>query len=161
MFCLNYSIIEKNIAPYLTVTHLEPCIYQALTPTLYSLFSDVKKNIDGSFLCYLESVNLKPDSQIQIYCPVKSPYEQINDKKHEYKVLQRTKVLSTIHAGAYDELEAPFQALIDYAKEKKYESVLPYRVIFHKEKRKWKRRHFFKRSVGEYVVEVQLQIDTD
>ncbi len=155
---LSYTIIEKDIAPILTVTHLEPCTFQSLSSTVLTLFNDVKKNISGSFLCYMDSYDYKPELAMQIYCPVKTVYEDINDKKHEYKALQRTKVLSTIHTGSYDDLAAPFEAVLTYAKGKEYEIVAPYRVVFHKEKRKWQRKRFFKRALGEYVVEVQVQV---
>lgn len=156
---LSYIILEKDVAPTLMVTHVEPCTFQSLSSTVYTMFSDVKKNISGSFVCYVEDIVFKPDISLQVYCPVKTAYEQINDKKHEYTVLQRSKVVTTIHKGSYEDLTVPFQAVLDYVKGKEYEIITPYRIVFHKEKRKWQRNRLLKRSVGDYVVEVQVAVE--
>lgn len=159
---MSYEVTVKDIPPTLTLTHVDFCTLQTLVPTISAMQNDVKKNISGSFLCFTEYPSLKMDGPLRIHCPVANSYEAITEKKHKYEVVQRSKVVSTIHKGEYDQLEEAFAALHTYIEAEKLELVKPYRVIFHKEKRKWQRKRLLKRAVGEYVIEVQAEIvDTE
>lgn len=155
---MSYTVVEKDVPPTLIVTQLETCTFENLSQTVYGMFTDVKRNLNGSFFCNTQEIPFRPDTPVEICCPVKSAYEDLNFNKHEYKVVQRLKVLSTVYSGAYDNLSEPLDAIMSFAKEKGLEVTTPYRIIYHKEKRKWQRNRFFKRAVGEYVVEVQAKI---
>lgn len=156
-----YEVTEKDVSPCLTVTSLEPCTLQNLEQSIYAMYADTKKNINGSFFCLSETPNCSQDSLLKIHCPVLNGYEAISDKKHKYEVVPRIKAISTIHTGAYDNLDGAFQAVKDYAEEKNLKIALPYRIVFHKEKRKWQRKRFFKRAVGEYVIELQAPMEQE
>lgn len=154
---MNDQIEIKDIAPTLMLTHINNTTFQMMEDVAYSIRDVAKDSIKGSFVCLCQQPFLKSDSNLELYCPVSTSSLNIDPKKFKFEVLQRTKVVSIIHTGEYNQLESAFQTLQTYIKENNFTEILPYRVIFHKEKRKWERRTFFKRAKNEYVTEVQVQ----
>lgn len=155
---MSFDIVVKDVSPVLTVTHIKASTVQTMAQTIYGIHDEVKKNIKGSFICYVDQTHLYQDLPVRIHCPVQNAYESINEKKYTYVVLQRSKVVSTINQGEFHDLDNAFLALQTYVEENKLEVVMPYRVIFHKEKRKWQRKRLFKKSSRAYITEVQIQI---
>lgn len=155
------EIVIKDIKPTLTLTHLAECTYQTLPNIIYGLHDEVKKNIKGSFICIMSEPCLKRGMALKVYCPVESSYAPFNSFKYKYEVLQRTRVVSTIQRGGYDQVEDSFEAIARYIEENNLTMIEPYRLVFHKEKRKWQRKKFFKKSTQEYIIEIQVQIKDD
>lgn len=153
-----YHVEEKNIPPLLVLSHKADVGFSALENTSFDLLNLARKNINTnvSFFCTTEQAFLKQDSQVRVCAPVLNAIFNIDENKYHFFVRQRQNVVSTIHNGRYDQIEPAFQALQDYLAEKNLQPQLPYYIIFHKEKRKWQRKTFFKKSTGEYVTEIQI-----
>lgn len=156
---MEYEVVVKDISPVLTVTPLKKCTYENLQQTIYALYDEVKKNQKDSFLCISEQINFSKEEAIKVHCPVNNSFFVIDEKKYCYEVLLRTKVLSVIHKREFEEIDTTLEWIQKYAKEQNIEVMMPYRIIFHKEKRKWQRKKFLQRSKDEYIIEVQIQID--
>lgn len=155
---MSYEIVVKDVSPTLTLSQIEPCTLKELPQIIYDIQDRVKSNLKGSFICLTSEPFLSSESQLFVHCPVENTFPHISPKEQEYKVLQRTKVVSTIHAGEYTDLEEAFKTIHQYIEQNNLKQIFPYRLIFHKEKRKWQRKKFFRKSSQSYMTEVQAQI---
>lgn len=155
---MSYVIEEKNISPTLVLTHQGGCTLAGLKQTAFSLFEKADKNAKGSVFCLVEQPAMKFDSKLQVCCPIKHSNIPLDETKMKFQVLQRTKVVTTVHTGSYDKLEEAFQSLYQYVEENNLKITTPYRVIYHKEKRERERSGLFRRSEKKYVTEIQIPL---
>lgn len=155
---MGYDFEIKGVAPTLVITHQEQCSFVGLKGMAYALNEKGKKRVKGSTMCLLEQPFLKEDSKIQVCCPIIKLDFSLNEEKFKGEVLQRTRVVSTIHQGEYNELETVFTEILSYMAEENLKANLPYRIIFHKEKRAKERKMPFCVPVKQYVTEIQVPI---
>ncbi|MFI3253703.1 MAG: hypothetical protein R3Y63_05130 [Eubacteriales bacterium] len=157
---MSYTVTEKNVGPILVVTHLESHSFDTLRKKFFELFDVGKKVLkpNGSFFCLCNENSFTRNSVVKLCAPLENSSLEFDKNKYKMEVLQRTNVISTIHQGSYDDLDQAFTALLAYGKEHEKELTLPCRIIFHKEKRKWTRGRFFKRSPKQYITEVQIPL---
>lgn len=154
---MSQEITVRNIPPTLTLTHVEKCT--SLSHGIASLHFETKLNAKGSFICQLDQPYLIDGGEIQVFCLVENSNYHVDSKAFAYKVVQRERVLSTIHKGGYDSIQESFLRLEEYLAEHGLQSLHAYRLVVHKEKRKWQRDKFLKKAEKEeYITEVQILI---
>lgn len=155
---MSYDIEVKSVPPTLVLTQHNPSTYAVLKETAYNLSDKAKKNLKGSVFCLSEFPYLKADSMLKVCCPIDKPTFAFDKDKFKVEVIQRTKVVTAIHMGEYNDLEDIFQALHEYIEKNQLTAHKPYRIIFHKEKRAKERPSIFKKPENKYVTEVQIPL---
>lgn len=151
---MSQEIKERQIPPTLTLTHFEEAI--SVSQTIATLHFEAKNNAKGSFICTMEEPKMEEGSKVQVYCMVENGYSPVDHKHFYYQVLQRCKVVTTIHPGDYHDVRSSFHLLERYIEEHSYEHISGFRVVVHKEKRKWVRNKFFQKSKEQFITEVQI-----
>lgn len=157
---MNQEISVRNIAPTLTLTQKKH--NTSLSHGIASLHFEAKLNAKGSFVCILAQPHLEEGVPLPIYCLVENSSFHVDSAVFEYTVLQRIRVAAVIHKGEYDTIQESFFRLDEYLAEHGLASKGIYRLVVHKEKRKWQRRKFLKKAEkDEYITEVQIVIEQD
>lgn len=154
----NINIEVKNVSPLVVFTHFDKRKVSDLEQTSYELCNIAEINTKESLFCIVDQPLLDDDVEVQVCCPIKNVDLVYHEKKYKIQVLPRILVLTTIHHGEYNDLKAVFEEMSRYIEKNNLVTQLPYRVVFHREKREWDRLSVQKKPDRDYVTEVQIQI---
>lgn len=155
---MEYYIEVKNVPSLLVLTHVNQCPASALEEMAYKLHHIAKASDKDSLFCISQTKSLKEEGEIKICCPIHSIDLEYDMKDFLIEVLPRTLVISTIHKGEYNDLKRVFEGMEEYIKKNKLVTGLPFRMIYHREKRDVDRSDFVTRPINEYVTEIQIPI---
>ncbi len=155
------EITKKNIAPIYVLTSLEQCTFEGIKKEVLTFPNQTKKYPRETFICESEIFPCKADTKIQLSCVVEDRHKTIQINTHKVAVLPRIDVVSTVLTSDYGEtdLEKVLDNLNTYMSEHQLTSCDNYRIVFHKEKRKWQRNRFFRRTKKDIITDVQIIIE--
>lgn len=155
---MDYNIEVKNVPPLPVLTHIGTVPATELENVAYGLHHKAEANRTDSLFCLSRYATLDEDTEVKICCPIHSVDLDISGSQYKIEVLPRCLVLTTIHTGVYNELKDVFKVMNEYIIKNKLTTSLPYRMIYHPEKREKQRPHLHKRHENEYVTEIQIPI---
>lgn len=158
---MDLEIKIRNIAPISVIVKTEFCTHQNLYHTIQAFPSQLKKRPTESFVCKLRTMDIQADTELEVFSTTEKA-EKFDDTEQYYKtIMQRTNVVSTVLMVPYDEIDKNlvFQQLQKYIDDNNLTSLQIYRIVFHKEKRKWQRSRFLKRSKKDVITEFQIEIE--
>lgn len=152
---MEYTIEEKNVSPTKVVQTIEPVPFSNLRREATKLYGQEKNNLDSALIALVHAPKLEPSTPVTIAYPSQR-FIPLNDTLYKNHVIQRSKVVSTLHCGNYENLEEAFAPLLNYLAEKELTPIFPLRMIFHKSV---KYKALFQRKEDEFVTEIQIPVE--
>ncbi|MFI3254145.1 MAG: GyrI-like domain-containing protein [Eubacteriales bacterium] len=153
-----YQIEVKNVPSIPVLTHIGTVPATTMEVVAFDLHFKAEASNEDSLFCISRYATLDEETEVKLCCPIHSVDLEIDTSKYKIEVLPRCLVLSTIHNGKYNELKDVFKAMNEYIIKNNLTTALPYRMIYHREKRHKERPHLHKIHENEYVTEIQIQI---
>lgn len=155
------EILTKTLAPTLTLTALETSLLPSIFQKIQQFPEQSDINNTDSFICETCQFPFNENSAFQIYCVLPRFNRRADYDNYPATVLQRRNVVTKVvqHSLENCNFDEEFQALLQYINDQQLTSVNKYRIIFHKEKRKWKRKSFFKKPDKPLITELQIEVE--
>lgn len=153
-----YNIEVKNVPSLLVLTHIGTVPATEMEIVAFDLHFKAQASSEDSLFCISRHATLDEETEVQLCCPIHSVDLNIDESKYKIEVLPRCLVLTAIHNGKYDDLKDVFKSMNEYITKNKLTTALPYRMVYHREKRHKERPHLHKIHENEYVTEIQIQI---
>ncbi len=126
---MNYTFEIKEIQVQKIVSIRYMGSYQEVSKYIPILYKEAKANSNGAPFNLYHEEEYKEVTDIEICLPVKKP---ITSSKVVYKELPKIKALCTTHIGSYETLSSAYKAILDEAKEKGFDLLLPTREVYLK-----------------------------
>lgn len=154
------DILNKTLPPTLTLTTLDGSKFSSLFQIISQFPEQNDINNKDSFICETSQFPFDDNTFFQIYCILPRTDRRSDYDDYPAQVLQRRNVISKVmeHSIEHCNLEEAFHSLLQYIQEKNLAHSSKYRIIFHKEKRKWQRNSFFKKSEQILITELQIEV---
>lgn len=155
---MEYNIEVKNVAPLMVLTHHGKCSGADIKRIAYELHATANLNEKESLFCLTEVPYLDDSVKVKVCCPIRSVDVKFDKNVHTIEVLPRSLMLSTIHLGEYNDLKDVFKGMNEYIEKNNLHTALPYRMIYHREKRENVRPDVHRKPENEYVTEIQIPL---
>lgn len=148
---VNYQVDIKTVATVFVASIRYHGKYNELGKYIGEIYKNIKGNGCGyPFNCYYEE-GYKEIADIEICVPIK---KKLINQKIQTKELPEIKAIHTVHYGPYDELGKAYKTIIDYAKRKNLNCVLPSREIYVKGP-----GMIFKGNPNNYITEILVPFE--
>lgn len=126
---LRYAFELKDIQAQKIVSIRYKGSYQEVSKYIPILYKEAKGHANGTPFNLYHEEEYKEVTDIEICLPVKN---RIASSKVDYKELPKIKALCTTHVGSYETLSSAYKAILDEAKDKGVELLLPSREVYVK-----------------------------
>lgn len=156
------EILSRTLEPTLTLTTLEPSLFPSLFQIMEQFPEQNDENNKDSFICETCHFPFSDNSPFQVYCILPRDNRRMDYDLYPAVVLQRRKVVSKVLEYSIENcnFQEEFQELLQYIQEKQLKNLQKYRIVFHKEKRKWKRKSFFQKAEKMLITELQIEVES-
>lgn len=156
------EILTRMLEPTLSLTTLQPVPFSSLFEIMPQFPEQNDVNNKDSFICETSHFPFNENASFQIYCILPRSNRRMDYDNYPAVVLQRRKVVSKVleHSVENCNFEAEFKTLLQYIQEKQLKNLQNYRIVFHKEKRKWKRKSFLQKAKKMLITELQIEIES-
>lgn len=155
----NY-IEVKSVPSVIVLTHLESCSADGLEKMAYQLYGEAEMSEKDSIFCLIDKPYLEGDVEVKVCCPISSVDIDYDKDDRKIEVLPHSLVLTVVHLGEYNDLRGVFKDINEYIEKNNLTVSLPYRVIFHREKREKHRSIPFEKPERDYVTEIQISLES-
>lgn len=152
---MEYTIEVKNVSPTKVIQTIEPVPFSSLRKEATKLYGQQRDNLDSAMIALVHEPKLVANTPVTIAYPSQK-YLSVDDTTYVNRVIQRSKVVSTLHCGNYESLEESFAPLLNYLAENELSPIFPLRMIFHKSV---KYKTLFQRKEGDFLTEIQIPIE--
>lgn len=147
---MNYQVDIRTVAPVYVAFIRYHGKYNELGKYITEIYKNIKGNGCGyPFNCYYDE-GYKEIADIKTCVPIK---KMSNNSNIQSKELPEIKAIHTIHYGPYDQINKAYKTIIDYAKAKNLNCVLPSREIYVKGP-----GMIFKGNPNNYITEILVPI---
>lgn len=126
---LNYAFQIKEIQAQKIISIRYKGSYQEVSKYIPILYKEAKKNASGAPFHLYYDEEYKEVADCEVCLPIKN---RITSSKVAYKELPKIKALCTTHIGSYETLSSAYKAILDEAKDKGFELLLPSREVYVK-----------------------------
>lgn len=154
----NY-IEVKSVPSVIVLTHLEACTAKDLEQMAYRLYGEAEMSDKDSIFCLIDKPYLEGDADVKVCCPISNIDIDYDKEERKIEVLPHSLVLTAVHLGQYNDLKAIFKDMNEYIEKNNLTASLPYRVIFHREKREKEREVPYDKPGKDYVTEIQISLE--
>lgn len=145
----------KDVAPILTLMLTKSYNLQQLKESMQELDHLAETHSSGTLICLHPSPAFQKNDSFKVGFPVKEA-DFISHYHSEFEILPRTKVVSLVFKGEYDQLEPVFKAIEQYMQEEHLllSTCFPSRILYRRIS-----NLFVKNNPKYYETEVQVPIE--